>query len=105
MTETSRTDMVFRHYGTNQKMSGDQMVFSVEWNSVSPAAVHIPQAEVNKWVEEMIRDMIVNEEHLQSRVCGDTIVTVFREDEDDNYFSVEVAKRSLVASVIERKGV
>jgi hypothetical protein len=105
MTEISRTDMVFKHYGTNQKMSGDQMLFSVEWNSVSPAAVHIPQTEVNKWVEEMVREMIVEEGNLQSRVCGDTIVTVFREDEDKNYFSVEVAKRISVANVIERKGV
>lgn len=104
MTDNNNTDMVFKHY-TNQKMPDNQMFFSVQWNSVSPTAVHISQSEVNKWVEEMVQSMIFNKEDLQSRVCGDTIVTVFREDEDENYFSVEVAKRISVACVIERKGV
>ena len=76
-------------------------MFSASWNTVSPNAVHIHQGEINKWVDEMVKEMIENNDNLLARVCGDTIVTIFREDEDEDYFSVEVAKRVSTAYVKE----
>jgi hypothetical protein len=76
-------------------------MFSANWNTVSPNAVPIHQNEINKWVDEMVKEMIAENSHLLARVCGDTIVTIFREDEDEDYFSVEVAKRVSTAYVRE----
>lgn len=92
----SSTKATFNHVTSGEDAG---MSFRVKWSNVSVNAVRIPQSDINKWVEELVVEMITDDSNIVARVCGDTVVVVMREDPEENYFSVEVAKRSSVAYV------
>ena len=94
--------MIFKHIGLDEQIKQNP-IYTVEWNQLhQPMLAKIPQTDLNRWVEEMVTEMLLTGDHMLTRICGDSIVVVLR-DEDVDEFSVEVGKRVVTAQVTEIK--